>query len=198
MKKIEQITSINTNYWQEFIDIYYQTFPYWEREPVNVISERIQNGNYLLFVGIDNKVVGFYILDIVTDFNYTILTYLAIAKSKRGRGYGISLCKDAINRCKMDWLLVEAECPILYNKVGFKKFNFEYKVPKFGTSGSVTMYLLAIYKNNKIYKSNLIKIIKHMFINDYQLASNDNRIYEQISKIPNQIELIDFPSFKKS
>ncbi len=193
MKTIEQIISINTNNWYEFIKIYYQTFPDWEREPIASIVEKIKNGNYLLFVGIDNGIVGFYILDIVTELNYAVLTYLAVIESERNQGYGISLCKDAINRCKMDWLLVEAECPTLYNRIGFRKFNFNYKVPKFATSDSVIMYLLAIHNNksNNIYRNNLVKIITHMFINGYQLAPNDNRIYEQISQIPNQVELID-------
>ncbi|MFK5971424.1 MAG: GNAT family N-acetyltransferase [Candidatus Marithrix sp.] len=193
MKIIQQITSINTNYWQQFIDIYYQTFPNWEREAIDIIAKQIQNGNYLLFVGIDNKVVGFYILDIVTELNYAVLTYLAVIESKRNQGYGISLCKDAINRCKMDLLLVETEYPNLYRKIGFKKFNFAYQIPKFTTSDSVIMYLLAIHNNepNNIYRSNLVKIITHMFINGYQLTPNDNRIYKQILQIPDQVELID-------
>ncbi len=193
MLKLKQITSAKSNYWQKFVNIYHKTFPVWEREPENIIAERIQNGRYQLFIGIDNEVVGFYIYDLVANLNYAILTYLAVTEHKRNQGYGSLLCNDAIKRCKIDWLLVEAECPILYTKLGFRKFNFNYQVPKFADTDSITMYLLAINNNGQhcINKDSLVCIIKQMFINDYQLKFDDKRIHEQIARIPDQIQLID-------
>jgi len=193
MLKLRKITSAKSNYWQEFVNIYHATFPAWEREAEDVIAERVQSGRYQLCVGIDKEVVGFYIYDLVADLNYAILTYLAVVKYKRNQGYGVCLCQDVIKRCKIDWLLVEAESPILYKKLGFKSFNFNYQVPKFADTDSIPMYLLAINNNGQNYigKDSLVKIIKYMFINDYQLKSDDNRIYEQILRIPNQVQLID-------
>ena len=200
--KIEQVTSTDSPKWHCCMEIYRDSFPDWEREPEDAITQRVQQGQYLLLAAIDiqAQVVGFYILDSVAEFNCVMFTFLAVTKSERGKGYGTLLCQDAINRFKneseIEWLLIEAgeRQAAFYGNLGFKKLDLDYKVPKFGEAGSVMMHLMAISAHKDIcgVQGNVLtQIIKRMFINDYQLSEHDNRLNEQLALIPEQVKLMD-------
>jgi len=199
--KIERVTRIESIHWPSCVEIYRESFPDWEREPEDLIIERIQQGQYLLFVGIEKietpeNVVGFYILDLATEFNYVLFSFLVIAKNQRGKNYGTLMCKEAIRYFKkeinVDWLFIEAENQqaIFYEKLGFRTLNLDYKVPKFGEPGSVKMHLMAINAHksiNQISGTTLAHIITHIFLNAYHLNKNDHRIDDQFALIPKAV-----------
>ncbi len=202
--KIERVTLTDSVYWRSCIEIYRESFPDWEREPEDIITKRVQQGRYLLFAGIgtQEKVVGFYILDLVAEVNYVLFSFLAVTQSERGKGYGTFMCKDATPRFKnetnIDWLLIEAENrqAIFYGKLGFRKLTLDYKVPKFGEPGSVMMHLMTINAHegiNHIQGNDLTQMIERIFLDGYHLSKNDNRVNEQIALIPKQVKLISWP-----
>lgn len=203
--KIEQVILTDSANWRFCIEIYQESFPDWEREPEDIITKRVQQGRYHLFAGIDKQeqVVGFYLLDIVAEFNYVMFDYLAVKANQRGKGYGTLMCQDAITRFQtktnIDWLFIEAEerQSIFYGKLGFRKLTLDYQVPEFGEPGSVMMHLMTIYTYKKdinyIAGNDLVRMIEHIFLDGYHLSKNDHRVSKQLSLIPKQVKLIPWP-----
>ena len=200
---ISQITPDNTRRWQAAMEIYYAAFPEWEREPEEVLIERISSGRYVMYCGVEqNIVVGFYILDINQAPDYALFSFLAISETQRGKGLGTTLCKDAIRRFHEEYslslLLIEAEDrqAIFYGKLGFKKIDINYLVPKYNAPGSVPMHLMAISADNNashLEANHLRTLIQHIFTTGYYLNEQDERLTAQLANIPQQAALLSWP-----
>ena len=200
---ITKIETTDNEHWPSIMAIYREAFPEWEREPEEAIEQRLHSGRYALFSGQKNHaVIGFYILDLNHNPSYALLCFLAVAENYRGHGYGTLLCQDAItrfhNKKQRDWLLTEAEDrqAIFYGKLGFKKANLPYNVPKFDSAGSIPMHLMLMsLDSNKTMVDNhcLRSLIHHTFTTGYDLAENDPRLARQLALIPEKTQLLQWP-----
>ena len=196
-------TPSDTATWQAAMDIYRQAFPEWEREPEDILLERIHNGRYVMYCGLENNtVIGFYLLDINPSHHYALFCFLAVSEHCRGRGFGSDLCRDAVARFQqnenLDWLLIEAEDrqAIFYGRLGFKKIAMTYNVPKFDAADSVPMHLMTIAtepNQHAIDKNTLTQLIEHIFVTGYHLPKDDVRIQQQVAAIPNSAALVNWP-----
>ena len=188
--------SVDSKYFQESMDIYDASFPKWEKEPLDMIRQRVQSGRYVVFAYIlQGKSVGFYILDLHPSLGYVLFTYLAVDEAMRGEGIGTKLCKDAINRfekSEFSWMFIEAEDrqAVFYAKLGFEKVQIDYAVPKYDDEGVVSMHLLCMAKGSKeLRKEFLAEVIESIYIEGYFLDPADKRIAMQLEKLPEKIRL---------
>ena len=200
---ITKIATTDNEQWPSIMAIYREAFPEWEREPENIIQQRLRSGRYILCYGQENNaIVGFYILEINQKPSYALLCFLAIAKNYRGLGYGTSLCQDAIthfhNDTQLDWLLTEAEDrqAIFYGKLGFKKIDLPYNVPKFNSADTAPMHLMIICSDrNKPFIDGtcLQNLLHHTFTTGYYLEECDPRLVRQLTQVPEQAQLLNWP-----
>ena len=200
---IYQITPDDISRWQATMEIYYTAFPEWEREPEDVLIKRISSGRYVMYCGQEqDNVVGFYILDINQEPSYALFSFLAVSESQRGKGLGTILCKDAIRRFHEEYslnlLLIEAEDrqALFYGKLGFKKIDIDYLVPKYNAPGSVPMHLMAISVDNHaphLEAKQLRALIEHIFTTGYYLNDQDERLTAQLANIPELAALLVWP-----
>lgn len=181
--------SKNLELWDETIKIYNDSFPEWEREDTANILKNVQTGVYKMVSYVEeDEVIGFYILDVNDSLRYALFSFLAIKESKRGLGIGSKLCLNAIDyfhsHIKAEWLLIEAEerQAKLYKKLGFRKINIDYRIPKFNSNESVPMNLMLIQEKN-INADVLSRIIKDVFRRGYSLEEDDVRIEEQLQRM---------------
>lgn len=182
--------SLHLEYWDESIKIYNDSFPEWEREDTQNILENIKNSSYKMFSYLEeSKVIGFYILDINTQLDYALLSFLAIKESRRGEGLGSKLCLNAIDYFKKsidaEWFLIEAQKrqAKLYEKLGFSKLSLEYGVPEFNSSKSVPMSLMLIQKEKQLDRESLKDIVADIFHRGYSLHKDDIRVKEQLQRV---------------
>ena len=175
--------------WDEAIAIYRDSFPTWEREDEAKILDNIKNATYVMCTyQIEKEIVGFYILDISTQYDYTLFSFLAVKESKRGLGIGSKLCLHAIayfqEHIQCSHLLIEAQArqAKLYTKLGFNAINIDYRVPAFNSKESIAMSLMQFGKT-PIAKDALSSIIKDIFQRGYSLTSHDIRLKEQLQRV---------------
>ena len=67
---------------QAYLQIYYDAFPEWEREPEELVLKRHRSQDYysrLLYYGDD--IVGFSTLNPVPRFGYSMLNFMAVQKN---------------------------------------------------------------------------------------------------------------------
>jgi len=170
--------------------IYVDSFAEWEREDINNIAKNIQSNHYKMHANLLNsEVIGFYILDVNTQLEYALLSFLAMKESQRGKGLGNELCLHCITYFQKElacrWLLIEAQerQSKLYERLGFKKIMLEYKVPSLTSQESINMHLMQINNNDNIDNISLSNIIEDIFTRGYSLNKNDTRIKEQLLRI---------------
>lgn len=191
--------------WQALLTIYHASFPAWEREADEVLSERLRAGRYRIF-GIEHQgiIKGFYLLEFNYDADYVLLVFLAVAESMRGLGLGSRLCEDMIARFHREkgfgcnWLITEAEerQARFYGRHGFKRLDLDYEVPRFNEAGTVKMSLMAVSAREGgrlILAQALQTIIRHNFLQGYEVGDSDPRYLNQIARIQGDILLLDWP-----
>lgn len=193
-------------YWEETLRIYREAFPTWEREAEHIIAERITQERYKLRVGIENdKVAGFYLLDLNTDPRYVMFSFLAVDTQHQGQGWGTLFCRDAITYFKtfgdFPWLFVEAQesKAIFYGRFGFFKLVLDYQVPRFDGPGSLPMQLMVFPKNEpptNFPRAELARILRSLFEQGYQLNGDDQRIPEQLARLKKKVKLIAWSKAK--
>lgn len=190
--------------WADSMAIYQSTFPEWEREPVAMIAERLEKGQYLLFAGLlEQQVIGFYLLELNPDHSYVFFNFLAVDAPYQGKGLGARLCRDAMHRFSQlsgyAWFFIEAEerQAIFYGRLGFWKLLLDYQVPRFDGAGSVPMSLMVLPADevpSSISRAELADIIRHIFTNGYLLSVDDARIAAQLARIDGAVALSRWPA----
>jgi GNAT superfamily N-acetyltransferase len=193
-----------TEEWEAFCKLYLSEFPEWEREPLETIKARIQEGRYVLVVArkTAGQRIGFYILDQPHDPDYSILTFMAVAPEFRNQGFGSIICRHAFEHyTERDnhWLLIEAEQrqSQFYGRLGARCLDFEYSVPHFGDAGSSTaMYLMGLVKPvtpDEIDGDFLRIMVEHIFIEGYRVTLSDPCLIKQLKAIPKRVHTLRWP-----
>lgn len=190
--------------WADVLRIYHESFPDWEREPDALIEARTRTGRYVVWAGAaqSGAIVGFSILERSVSHHYALLAFLAVEGLQRGNGFGAQLCQHALKyfeeQTALKMLYVEAEDrqARFYGRLGFRRLDLEYYVPRFDTKGSVPMRLMAISNDPSVRTldgKELSTVIQSIFCSGYHLEPNDERIQEQLERIPQRIHLEIWP-----
>ncbi len=184
----------NLHLFNEFVNIYEDSFEPNEQESKESILNRVKSGFYkLIALKKDGQIVGFYILDLVKPF--VVVMYIAVEKNQRGKGLGSEMIEQIKEYfSSLDgyfWLLIEAKHKqsLLYERFGFKKLDFFYAIPSFDKSDDIVkMNLLLMQKEKNITQEKLRFIIHQIFTQGYRLQENDERLIYQLNQIPQHIK----------
>jgi len=182
-----EINDSKNLYFLEFLDIYNNSFPENERNPVEKIIFRIENNLSKLIVNlIDNKVVAFaFVAEL--DNNFVLFDYLAVKKEFQNLGLGSKFIDFIKNSLNNKVLILEVENPlfgdnkILKNKrIEFYKRknikileNIRYILPPLDNSDNFTEMILMYYSEKQNFDFNK-NIIKHLIIDIYNKIYNRN------------------------
>ena len=80
----KELSNLKDNEFIEAINIYLDSFPANERQPVSLIKDRIENGQSKLHLGYKNKkIVCIALLWHFRDSDFVLLDYLAVDKKYR-------------------------------------------------------------------------------------------------------------------
>lgn len=176
--------------WKDLVKLYEHAFPSWEREPSeNILETPNSYRRDISVLKSKSRVLGFSIVDYIETHDYALFSYLAIESHEQGRGYGSILCLDAIHRFLLEnqisTLFIEAEDrqARLYNLLGFSYIPIDYRVPKYGSKGSVKMNLMSIPALNfeaDLTKKYIKQFLQHNFTFGYDLKNDDPRLIWQM------------------
>ncbi|MGL4498112.1 MAG: GNAT family N-acetyltransferase, partial [Planktothrix sp.] len=114
MLEIVQITDINHPDFQGALQIYLDSFPPSERQPVDILETRLSHQLYQWFVAkAENQVVGIALLYPLQPTDFILLDYLGTDKNYRSRGIGRMLMSHLITlvNTQQKTLLIEVENP---------------------------------------------------------------------------------------
>ncbi|MDN5872523.1 MAG: GNAT family N-acetyltransferase [Nitrococcus sp.] len=184
--------------WSAFTTLYLETFRTWEREPLPRIARRLAAGRYrLAMLQLGDEPAGFYLLDRVAALDYAALTFLALRPSFRGRGLGRRLLQHALSRFQAGpgpaWLFVEAEAEPagFYRHCGLRQLVLDYRVPHYASVTTMQpMALLTVHRDGPVGSIDgkwLRRVVKHLFVDGYQLSPDDPRLAQQLQQVPDVV-----------
>jgi GNAT superfamily N-acetyltransferase len=128
-----EVTNVENPDFDLAMDIYAEAFPANERQPINVVKERVKNGLNQIYVGrIGNDIVFMALLWPLKNTDFILLDYMATNSAHRGKNIG-SLFLQARHR------------DLEENK---KYFIMEVEDPEFGDNKEERERRLAFYKKN--------------------------------------------------
>jgi GNAT superfamily N-acetyltransferase len=106
---IRDITDLDTPLGQQVIQIYEQSFPEVERDPIDVIAQNLRNPNpdeevnhIRAFIDDGGVVVGFSYFSSYRAYSLGYLQFIAVREGIRGKGYGPILLRDAVRQIEID------------------------------------------------------------------------------------------------
>ena len=206
--KFSKLTDTSSHKFEEVLTIYIDLFPSSERQPPDVVKERIDSGKTVLFIAeIENEVVGFAILWNFDRSDFALLDYLAVDEKWRTLKIG-SAIMEQIRRIALNWgkdLILEIELPgegdnrlVCEKRLRFYLQNgalilkdVPYQLPTLDGTVPTAMLLLAIpIAKTKFYsKEKVTAIIREMYAQVYRKETTDAGLQSFIHLMPEQVEL---------
>lgn len=169
MTKYSEVKDTNTTQFSQATDIYTQAIPAAERQTIDTLKERINNGKEKLYIGEkDGEVTMMALLYPLEDTQFVLLDYMAVKEEYRKRGVGSEFLKNIyeITGLKNKLFLVEVEDPktgteqeqqtrqrrvYFYRKNGAKILkHVRYILPPLQGNTPADMILLVISQNNRL------------------------------------------------
>lgn len=182
-----------------FRSLYESVFPEWEREPYGRVAERLASGRYHVHLAhCDHALCGFALWDDVPTPRYAVLTFLAVAPQRRGRGIGRQLLDGVVAdhraRAPSSPLFVECEAQALafYAAAGFRALRLDYLVPHYGDDDAEQAMRLLVHDtagSERMDGHLLREVIRHQFTNGYAVGRSDPRLRRQLQRIPDTVEV---------
>ena len=163
MLEFNFISDSSSPYFQRALEIYVDSFPANERQPIEKIRQWVDCGDYRLIAARQgDDLLGFSLLRLFENADFALLDYFAIARHHRGQGVGSALFRRtsdfALTEVPVSFMLLEVEDPAFgsqseksarQRRVGFyKRFggrvvkNFQYLLPPLAGGGPANMLLM--------------------------------------------------------
>lgn len=188
--------------------IYVEAIPVAERQNIDTIKDRIQNGKEKLYIGsIDDKVAFMALLYPLESSQFVLLDYMAVKPEYRKHGLGSEFLKN-INRItdlKNRFFIFEVEDPkagsdeetrqrrvYFYRKNGAKILKHVcYVLPALQGNTPTDMILLVMAPNRPVWLSGeaIKDAIKQIYGELYFRDESDPLLKSFIDKVPDRIEL---------
>jgi len=203
-----QILDINDIHFANAINIYNESFPSNEKQPISIIKKRITEASSNLFVGILNdKVVCMALLWNFIDLEFVLLDYMAVDKEYRNNKLGTRLFKFLTNTINNynKFMVIEVENYLFGNNKVFRKkrINFylrngayvlneiPYILPSLDDTIPTEMILMISpkYEKDMIGYEKIEKLIKRIYIDLYGKTENDNLLVSILKNTPKKITL---------
>jgi GNAT superfamily N-acetyltransferase len=208
--EFQDIVNIKEAYFNQAIQIYDEAFPSNEKQSLDLVINRIQEGKSKLVVGIiETEVVC---MSLIWDFNsldFVLLDYMAVSKNHRNKNFGSQLFQhlskiiSSINK----YMIIEVESHLFGNNSLERKrrINFyiqngahvlddvNYILPSLdGTSPTEMLLMISPnYKDNYINRKVVNELISRLYIELYKTNKNDILLNRILKRLPNKIKLIN-------
>lgn len=211
MLKVSEIRDANHSDFRKAIEIYVNSFPPNERHTEEVVKRRLEKGLYKMFAGhLNDKVVAMALIYPLKNTDFILFDYMAVKREDRSKGIGTELVKALLNILRKDlndkYLILEVENPKygnnkiererrvkFYRQFGAKEMNrVNYILPPLSGVTPTEMILMVLpkYKNGKVSKKLVKKIIIQIYKELYNRNEDDPLLKSFINDIPTRVELI--------
>ncbi|MCT7994243.1 GNAT family N-acetyltransferase [Laspinema olomoucense] len=209
MLEIVQLTDINHPDFQGALQIYLDSFPACERQPLEILETRLSNQLYQWFVAkADNKVVGIALLYPLKPTDFILLDYLGTDKKYRSRGIGRMLMSHLINLVKSQEhnLLIEVENPQFcedseqaerrikfYQNNGAKVLeSVRYLLPPLSGDVPTEMLLMMVPAElgGQLPGSLVQQLIEQVYQEMYDRPSDDALLRSFIEEVPDVVQFV--------
>lgn len=201
-----QILDINDIHFANAINIYNESFPSNEKQPLSLIKKRITESTSNLFVGLLNEdVICMALLWDFKELEFVLLDYMAVAKEYRNNKIGAILFKyliNSINTCNK-YMVIEVEDYRFGNNKDQRKkrINFyirngayvlneiPYVLPSLDDTLPTEMILMISpkYQKEMIEFENIETLINRIFIDLYGKTKDNNLLVSILKNTPNKI-----------
>lgn len=207
-----QILSSEDIDFDEVTDIYVSSFPENERQPLDKIIYRIDNGLSLLFViQKEEKIAGMALLWDFKSIPFVLLDYLAIKNEYRGQQLGSSFFQYLLSYCNLrqKQMVIEVEDPSEGDNIidRIKRVNFylkngacilsnvHYILPSLNNTLPTNMKLLLAPISSQMLVDQLTikKMIERLYIEVYEKSIDDKQMHAVIQLVPEFISLSNIP-----
>ncbi|HBZ02125.1 MAG TPA: N-acetyltransferase [candidate division Zixibacteria bacterium] len=206
-----QITNIMEAEFKAAMEIYRQSFPENERQPIDKIEERVKAGFSDLIVGEKDGIVVFMaILYPLRGTNYILLDYIATAPDYRNQGIGAEFMMETIESLQKErkFLLLEVDDPQFgeskedkqrrvgfYQRLGAKIFkDVKYFLPPFSSDFPTEMILMMLpAPKGMIIEGAVVRnLIQQIYRELYDRGPDDRLLKSIIGDVPGQVELVEY------
>lgn len=211
MIEIVQLTDINHPDFQGALQIYLDSFPASERQPLDILEARLSNQLYQWFVAkIENQVVGIALLYPLQTTDFILLDYLGTDKNYRSRGIGRMLMSYLINLLNNQQknLLIEVENPRFcddsaqaerrikfYQNNGAKVLqSVRYVLPPLSGDVPTEMLLMMVPAElgGELPGKQVKQLIEQVYQEMYDRPSDDALLGSFIEEVPEVVQLVHF------
>lgn len=212
MVAFRRIKGISDNDFEEAMKIYEESFPLYERHPVETIKRRVKTNMYQMYIGqINDRIVFMALIYPLKSLNFILLDYMATQKDFRNKGIGTNFINYLGARLKERYsnrhLIFEVENPKygnnkklrekrvnFYRRIGAKEMkNVRYILPPLSGSNLPTEMILMIfpeYERGIIDGEIVKKIIIQIYHEVYVRERDDPLLNTFIDQIGQSIEMI--------
>jgi GNAT superfamily N-acetyltransferase len=201
-----QVLSTADVYFLQAIQIYEESFPPNERQPLSILADRVNQSKSKLYVGLLNdEVVCMALLWDFVNMEFVLLDYMAVKKSHRNNKIGASLFKflqEDLKKIKK-YLIIEVEnyffganqeqrkkrVNFYINNGAYLLKDVDYILPPLDGSSPTEMFLLLCprYHKERIDKKDLEKLIIRLYLDLYGKDQHDVLLNKIVEKIPAQV-----------
>ncbi len=185
------LSTPNHIHFRHWVHLYHRRFPYQELAPVTSIARSLVKENAVitgLINSANNRWAGF------TQYEYygnsVLLAYLATAPEFEGRGLARQMVESLVNQTLGEktpyfWLEASPKLWAFYAKLGFKRLDFEYRIPEFYSSGSEKMGLFVRLDKSvaELKKGQVEAFVSELLLSGYDIKESDWRYQRQMKII---------------
>jgi GNAT superfamily N-acetyltransferase len=208
MIEFSQTVDVTSKTFADAMVIYTQAIPAAERQSIDTIKERLQNGKEKLYTGsIDGKIALMALLYPLEPSQFVLIDYMAVKPEYRKHGLGSEFLKNInkITGLKNKLFLIEVEDPktgpdqetkqrrvYFYRKNGAKILkHVSYVLPALQGNTPTDMILLVMAQNRPVWLSgDAIKAaIRQIYLELYHRDESDSLLQSFVDKVPERVEL---------
>ena len=203
------VRQINSTEFTQALEIYRVSFPPNEKQPEEVIRQRVDSGQSILYCAKSGeKVIGICLLWDFKGCEFMLLDYMAVEMNYRFTGIGSRMFSSLVNKMKAEGrkLVMEVEHPSFgENKTErLKRVNFYLKngalilrgvpyllPPLDGTNPTEMLLLLAPAESDEVLSGESIRsLVKRLYAELYGRDENDELLQSFIHRIPEMNKLV--------
>jgi ribosomal protein S18 acetylase RimI-like enzyme len=211
MRELKQIANSNDGLFRKAMEIYLHAFPANERQAVETIEARVNNGLYLLYTACaNNEVLAMMLLYPLGHTEFIVIDYLAVNSGHRKKGIGAWLLREAMADVKHRYedkiAVLEAEDPEygdnreerlarvnFYKKLGARTMEgVHYMLPPLAGDIPTEMVLMLLpgYNDDSVRGIKIKNLIVQMYRQLYGREVHDELLRTFIEQVPRVVRLV--------